>query len=43
MPNAQDLDGVFIDFAEQGAVVAGAQAELGTGRLELDDVAGAGL
>ena len=43
MLNAEDLDGVFVDSAEHGAVIAAAEAKVGPGRLELDDVAGAGF
>src|SRR5713226_2986991 len=43
MADAEDLDGLFVDFAEQDAVVADPQAELGAWRLELDAVACAGF
>ena len=43
MPDAQDLYGALIDSAKQGVIVAGAQAELGPGRLEFDDVTSARL
>ncbi len=41
MADAKDLDGLFADSAEQHPVIAGAQAELRTWRLELDHAAGA--
>lgn len=42
MADSKDFDREWSETEEEDAVVAGAEAEFGAGRLEFDDVAGAG-